>query len=505
MTGQTEVIPQPENGPGSGAHPGPGLGRERRQERPGRSSMAGRIALLTTGVAVVAILIAGLLSYGLVRQAVEAEARTSLSRQADLVADGGLRDRGARVPARLVPALRSQGIQLVRVTAGGDVRGGNAPARTVVDPYATRLANGSDVSAVERTGGETYLVEGRPLGNGSAIALVQPRNDSRAFGRLVLGRTVIALVVGLVVAALAGVWLARRFARPLRRTATAAHQLAGGARQIRVPVDGPAEVAEVAVSLNTLAAALEVSEGRQREFLLSVSHELRTPLTAIKGFAESLSDGVVSGDETQSVGAIMLAEANRLERLVTDLLDLARLGAQDFRIDLTDVDLTALVAAAADVWRARCDAEGVAFSAALPSAPVVVRTDPTRVRQILDGLAENALRVTPAGRPIVFALGGDTVWAALEVRDGGPGLTPDDLAVAFERSVLFERYRGVRKVGTGVGLALARGLALRLGGQASADRAPEGGARFVIWLPVSGPPDQATTQRIPRLAPAGGA
>jgi two-component system sensor histidine kinase BaeS len=112
-----------------------------------------------------------------------------------------------------------------------------------------------------------------------------------------------------------------------------------------------------------------------------------------------------------------------------------------------------------------------------------VQSDPTRLRQIVDGLAENALRVTPAGRPIVFAVSATPYEAVLQVRDGGPGLTPDDCRVAFDRSALYDRYRGVRRVGTGVGLALVAGLAGRLGGRAAAGRSPEGGAAFTISLP----------------------
>ena len=295
-----------------------------------------------------------------------------------------------------------------------------------------------------------------------------------------------ALLVGLFVAVMAGLMVARYLARPLQRSAAAARRLSTGARDIRLTPEGPAEVAEVSDSLNTLAAALGVSEGRQREFLLSVSHELRTPLTAVKGFAEALSDGVVAADEVPRTGATILAESARLERLVTDLLDLARLGAQDFRVDLAPADLTDLVRRAGDVWTARCAAVGVQLRLDVPDHPVTVVTDATRVRQILDGLAENALRVTPAGAPVVLALAageGTTSPVVLSVRDGGPGLTEDDFGVAFERSALYDRYRGVRRVGTGVGLALVAGLAERLGGSASAGHAPEGGASFSVRLP----------------------
>jgi two-component system OmpR family sensor kinase len=179
----------------------------------------------------------------------------------------------------------------------------------------------------------------------------------------------------------------------------------------------------------------------------------------------------------------MLAEAQRLERLVSDLMDLARLGAQDFPLDLVPIDLVDLVRRASDVWRDRCARESVELRLELPGSPVTVTTDPTRVRQILDGLAENALRVTPSGQPLVFALTAAPAGVVLQVRDGGPGLTDADVAVAFERSALYDRYRGERRVGTGIGLALVDGLTRRLGGHAEAGPAPEGGAAFTIRLP----------------------
>jgi two-component system sensor histidine kinase BaeS len=287
-----------------------------------------------------------------------------------------------------------------------------------------------------------------------------------------------------VVAAIAGILIARRLARPLQHAAAAAHRLSTGARDVRLEPEGPTEVAEVAEALNGLTAALAVSEGRQRDFLLSVSHELRTPLTAVKGYAEALSDGVVPPEAVAPTGQVLLAESARLERLVSDLLDLARLGAQDFRIDLASIDLAELVRQAAVVWAARCAREGVLFGAEISPGPVHVRSDPTRIRQIVDGLAENALRVTPAGRPIVFAVVPSGHEVLVQVRDGGPGLTDDDCRVAFDRSALYDRYRGVRKVGTGVGLALVAGLATRLGGRAEAGRSPEGGACFTIHLPL---------------------
>jgi two-component system OmpR family sensor kinase len=184
----------------------------------------------------------------------------------------------------------------------------------------------------------------------------------------------------------------------------------------------------------------------------------------------------------------MLQEAQRLNRMVADLLDLARLDAEEFRVDLVDVNVSELAGAAARVWTSRCQAADVQFRLEAPLSPIFCHTDPSRVRQILDGLFENALRVTPPGAPIILSgraeAGLQTVL--LEVRDGGPGVTDADLAVAFERSVLYERYRGIRQVGTGLGLAIVDGLTRRLGGSMEAGHSAEGGARFTVRLPADG-------------------
>ena len=303
---------------------------------------------------------------------------------------------------------------------------------------------------------------------------------------LVLRSVLTSAGVGLAVGLAAGASMSVLLGRPLRRTAEVARAMGAGRRDLRVAVEGPPEVADVAVSLNDLADALERSESRQRAFLLSVSHELRTPLTAVQGFAESIADGVVTGADAADAARVVVAESHRLERLVHDLLDLARLGAVDFRLDVADVDLGRLVEEAATVWRPR--AGGVRFRCEPPAAAIVVRTDAARVRQVIDGLVQNALRVTPSGEVVVLAARGpvadDPAGTAvvLQVRDGGPGLTDEDHAVAFVPGALGERYRNDRPGGVGIGLSLVHGLVQRLNGVVDVGVAPEGGACFTVRL-----------------------
>ena len=464
------------------AHPAPG-------RRPGRS-LAWQVSLVTTVVVAITVLIVGILSTLGNHANQKVSKRSALQQRADQMTVAAALGRDSAPFQKLKSQAGTANVKVAWIRLGnGAIFGGEPLARAAVraDDVAAVL-HGDDVSDIRTVQGREVFVEARPAVGAAdaALVLVQPVRLAVDPNARPWRDTLLPLLLGLAIAATAGVVLARRLTRPLQQVATAAHLLATGRRDVRVPISGSREVTEVADALNALAGALTTSEGRQREFLLSVSHELRTPLTALRGFAEALADGVTSAEETPATGRVMLAEAQRMQRLVSDLLDLARLGAEDFRLDIAPVDLTELLRAAGAVWAARCAAEGVEFRLESPPPGLLARTDPTRVRQIIDGLTENALRVTPSGSPLVltaYAAGAD--WCVVEVRDGGPGLTEDDLRVAFDRSELYNRYRGVRQVGTGLGLALVGGLAARLGGTARATRAPEGGACFSVWLPAS--------------------
>ena len=450
----------------------------------GRMSIVTRTVLLTAAIAAIAVLVAGLVSYPLLHSAAESQTRGELVGLADLTGTALDQDPeeghrgGEPLPRPLIETLQQRQITGYLVAPGG-----TAPPGVSDEELAAVLA-GSSLSSQGSGDGGMVLIEGRPLAGGGALFLEQPYDVVGGEATAVLRRIALALFLGLLIAVPIGVWAARRLTRPLRAARDAANQMADGSRDVTLKPEGPLEIADIAESLNRLNSALVVSEGRQREFLLSVSHELRTPLTAVKGYAEALSDGVIPSDDVARTGGIVAGEAARLDRLVSDLLDLARLGAVDFHISPVEVDLVELAEDAGTVWLDRATPEGVRMVLDLPSDPVDVRTDPIRVRQIIDNLAENALRVSPPQSVMVLAVRREGLWGIVEVRDSGPGLTSDDVSVAFEPGVLHERYRGVRPVGTGLGLALVGRLAAGLGGSAGAGVAPEGGARFTVRLPA---------------------
>lgn len=443
-----------------------------------RTRLGVRIAMVTTAVALLSTLVAAGLSFGLNRHAAEGPARRQLARQATLVA-GLVTD--ARTPARVRSLLQAQGIRLVLVRPDGTTSG---RAQLAAADLGT-LAAGRPVSRVETIDGTRSYVEGRLRAQPGAVVLVQSAKLAPRDQTSLLRRGLLALVIGLAVAVLAGLLLAWRISRPLQQVAAAARRLAGGARDVRLRPDGAAEVAEVATSVNELAGALQASEARQRAFLMSVSHELRTPLTAIAGFAESLADGVTPAEQAAPTGRLLVDQAARLQRLIDDLLTLARLQADDFSLHLLDVDGAALLADLAMPWRARCGAAGVRFAVEVEAGPLRIRTDPVRLRQVLDALLDNAVRLTPAGAPVVLAMSGRADGVRIEVRDGGPGLADADLPYAFEPGALHGRTSSDRRGAAGLGLAIVARLTGRLGGTVGVGRAPEGGARFTVWLPRS--------------------
>ena len=446
-----------------------------------------RILALSLGLVLATTLAAGLATVQLARAAAASEQRGELVAQASLITLQSARLATPRFLRRVGTGL--DGSLLVVIDEDGAVSTSTAPGRRQL--IAAVAGAGRRAATVERPvsttadlRGRTQLVEARPLPDGGAIVLSRPQSALSRTTRDLVGRILLVLLAALAVAALAAAWLSRRIARPLAATAQAARRLAHGERGVPVPEDGPGEVGDVASALRSLDDALAQSEGRQREFLLSVSHELRTPLTALRGWGEALADGLVPPDGVPGVGRVLMTETARVERFTADLLELARLEADDFSIEPVAVDLASVAAEAAAAWRARADAADIRMEAAGPLA--AVRADPRRVRQVLDGLVENALRATPAGGSVVITAFRTAEAAGIAVEDTGAGLSDDDLHDAFARGVLAERYRETREVGTGLGLSIATRLAGRMGGRVRAEHAATGtGARFVLELPAS--------------------
>ncbi len=320
-----------------------------------------------------------------------------------------------------------------------------------------------------------------PVGDVTPVLVLAEDVNTRPFGSsglAVLGAAAIALGIAAFVAA----YLARRMTRPLAAMETTARSIAGGDLSARVDTtDVPDdELASLAHAINAMAADLDVARGHERAFLLSVSHDLRTPLTSIRGYAEAIADGAVEGKDARIRAAdVISSESRRLERLVADLLDLARLDAHQFSLHPAPVDARSVVRDAVEAFGPAAAELGLALDVDAGDAVPVV-TDAQRLAQIVANLVENALKFATTRVAVgVEANGGRVV---LHVDDDGAGIAPADLPRVFERLYTSRTVPG-RTLGTGIGLAIVHELAVAMGGDARVEPLDNVGTRFVVTFP----------------------
>jgi signal transduction histidine kinase len=336
------------------------------------------------------------------------------------------------------------------------------------------------------------VVSGQTLG---AVILTKPTSAVSTTWSDVAPPLLLATLIGLIPALALTLWVTGRLTRPLREMEAAADRVAGGDLTVSVPRAGTEELDHVATAFNAMVERLREREDRSRAFLMNVTHDLRTPLTAIRGHVAALRDGIVPADQVdRSLGAIE-SEATRLSSMVSDLLDLARIDANQFRIAPTRVDAAAELEDAYAAQVAVAERRGVALEDRIAELPPVV-TDPKRFRQIVDNLLENAIRWTPLGGAVTLeahpsGAGGITVT----VSDSGPGVPPD------RREVIFTAFHAEPspdgRTGAGLGLAICRHLARALGGDVVVGEGARGGAAFALSLPARVPGASAPSTGAP--------
>lgn len=373
-----------------------------------------------------------------------------------------------------------------RASGAGSAAANQLPAGlTVEDLDADRLLRGErQVGAVN---GRAFVAE--PLRSGSVgtpVLVLTEKIDSAAIARA-RGFFLIGAALALVAAGIVSFFLARRLTRPLAVMGATAGAIAGGDLAARVDL-GPHpddELSDLARTLNGMAVQLEHARHSERAFLLSVSHDLRTPLTSIRGYAEALTDGTIpASDEQQRAGAVITAEANRLERLVADLLDLARLDAHQFSLSPRPFDVNATVRTAVEAFLPAANELGIELRIDAPGARLATG-DPERVAQIMANLVENALKYARTRIDVHVAVASATD-IEIRVLDDGPGIDPIEVHRVFERLYVSRAVPG-RSVGTGLGLAIVGELATAMDGTATVDPRSAVGAAFTVRLPVLDP------------------
>jgi signal transduction histidine kinase len=312
-----------------------------------------------------------------------------------------------------------------------------------------------------------------------------------------------AFVSGLVLLLSALIFYAsRRISRPLRALDEAAQELAMGHLDRRVPAANDDEFGRVAttfnrmadrlehhvVSLQALTTKLQELDRFRTDYIHAISHDLRTPLTVIQGYVEMLDDSMADQDgSSQRAYTDQIERATRrIQRMVDDLLDAARLEAGTFHLALEDIDLGALLQASTDALRPAAEEAGLHLTLERPDGPLMARADRERIERVVVNLVGNAVKFTPEGGDIrvTVARAGDAIRC--EVTDTGEGIAAADLPRLFQRFSQLES--GQRKRGsTGLGLSIAKAIVEAHGGAIGVTSIEGRGSTFWFTLPAVSP------------------
>jgi two-component system sensor histidine kinase BaeS len=470
-------------------------------------SLRGRVFAATLIASVAAVGVALLIGVFTTRSAVRDSYRQEVQREANVVAAqftrvgdsndfGGLSPDGPN-PGELPPQNGNEGqgpSGYENPQGGGGPGGRDAPlphilvksnAKAVLPSEAAdHIVAGKSATGVVTIKNQRLLFAAVPVPSTDyyVLATRPDRIASGDYSKYLTGLIIAALVAAGLSAAAAAL-LASRITKPIKEVVAASSELAAGRTPERLAVPETSELAELATSFNDMADQLARAREAERTVLMSASHELRTPLTAISGYAEGVQDGTI---DAKTGSAVIVSESQRLERLVQDLLVLARLEQGTFETRSEPVDLGKIAETARNRLALRADEAKVDLQTEI-AANSHATADTGRVLQIVTNLVDNAVRITPAGGSVTVATGPGKIV----VTDTGPGIPADDLPHVFERFHLRKRRGMGSPDGSGIGLAIARELSEAMGGSVAVASVEGEGAVFTVSLPKGSRPSQS--------------
>ena len=442
--------------------------------------MTRRIAIATTALVTAVVLLMALPGLALFRKEEERALRLGIERDALVLADDSASGDASLWTPRLVDYSQRTGARLAVVGADGKVivdTEGKPPGSSFDRPEIAAALGGQIVTGVRpsTTLGQQLTFAAVPVRRGGtvvgALRISMPASTvDRSVRSLQIGLA-LALVAIWVVAIVTSWGLASWLARPLRYLAEAARAVGADPHHRIGRLRGPREIADVAEALDDTAEQLSDALDRSRAVAEESSHHLRTPLAVLRLRLEAISDETVGSVHEEAEAA--LAEADRLDHRIGQILQLARGGVEAATVE---VDIVGVIAARVAEAQAGAEAAGLALSFHYDGiGPLQATALPGDVDRTADELIANALGYATSIIKVGVSADGD--WAVLRVRDDGPGLPEGEEEHVFQR---FARGTGARPGGTGLGLAMVRESARAAGGDAFAVAGP-GGCVEVRW------------------------
>ena len=437
-----------------------------------------RVTLLAAGAVAVAVIGAAVLMYVVVQTQLVGQFNSTLVDAANGVRnprEGGPGGRFPGGPQGVVSGRSDVAAQIVNSNTGTVSRADAQPLVALVTAEAIAVASGSAPAYFFDTNidGSHLRVYVAPSGQrGSAVEVWGPLDPiEKALAETRIRLAVVALG-GVLLAAALGALVARAALAPVQRLTRVVEEVAR-TRDLsrRVAAGGHDELSRLAASFNEMLGALEVSLRQRRQLVADASHELRTPLTSLRTDLELLARGhPIDETERHAVLTGLVAQMERLSTLVADLIDLAR--DEEAALPVEDVRLDELVEDALAGVRGRFP--NVHFT--LASHPTSIRGVRSRISRAVTNLLDNAGKWSPSGGVVEVTVAEGEV----NVRDHGPGVSPEDAPHVFDRFWRAPNARGMP--GSGLGLSIVKDVAEKHGGSVTLEEAPGGGARFRLRL-----------------------
>lgn len=292
-----------------------------------------------------------------------------------------------------------------------------------------------------------------------------------------------ALGIALLLSLGVGYLLARSISKPISKLAGAAAAMARGDYSQRLPIEGQDELATLTGQFNEMAAEVDHAHKMQRDFVANVSHDLKTPLTSVQGFSQAILDGAVHDEQGyQQAAKIINTEAQRMSRMVSELLNLTRLENGLSALHLQTADLGQVISQLVGAMQPQAIESGVKLKAKLGGSGATVLGDVDKLKQAFGNLIDNALKHTPDGGTVSVQVSDVPGGVEVLVQDTGEGIPPEDLPRVMERFYQIDKARSSRSIG--LGLAIAREIIQAHRGQITIESAPGAGTTVKVVLPV---------------------
>ena len=393
----------------------------------------------------------------------------------------------------------SLAIRLILLSSGEEIILDSEPDNAAfiwpVDDPSTR-----GKGQIDDTDGKTWLFSSWVMPEGNVLVLALPRQGGLQLLRSPQLREMLredflpsflrAGLVAFVLAVIFAAWMGNWIVRPLQKIEEASRNVSNGEYQ-HIPLQGPDEVQALSGAYNEMIDQVRASQQSQRDFVANVSHELKTPLTSIQGFSQAMLDGTVdSGPALTKAAGIIKTEADRMYRLVVDLLDLARFDAGTVVLERAKLDLNKLLTHVVDQLIPQAVEARVKLSLEVDPLPTCVG-DEDRLAQVFTNLVDNAIKHTPENGFVKLIARRENGSARIEIIDSGKGIPDGQLSRIFER---FYKVDGSRKKeakpGTGLGLAIAQQIVHAHEGTIIVRSTPGDGSVFEVTIPAVKADDQ---------------